>query len=281
MRWGAWIVCALSAATAAPSFAERASLAEIDALIELAGLRYELEVVGENLAAGFEADTDLDAVPRARLAAAARRAFCASALVGDLGDELLLRSDAGAVRAANAWLRSELGQRVRAAEVAVTAGDAAERAARHARSLQRRPPRAARLARVQRLDAASRRTETAVDAALALATASLLARNAARGFPHPETELRRAVAVHGRAEYERTMRPAATAVALQTFEAFSEGELAAVITHFDSPAGRWRVDATHAALLASYAKATQRLLAELGFAAGSAAAPSAARCIRP
>jgi hypothetical protein len=277
----ALLVCSLIGALAAPALAERANSEDVDALIALAGLRPEYEVVGENLAAQFEADADLEAATRARLARAARRAFGADELLADLRAELLARSDERAIREANAWLRSELGRRVRAAQAAVADDDGAAHAARYARSLSRRPPRAERLAQIRRLDAASRRTETAVDAAVALATASLLARNAVRGSPLPELELRRAVAARGRAEYARKLPPATTAVALWTFEPFADGELANVIAHFESPAGRRRVDAVHVALLASYEKATQRLLAELGCGAGSAAAPRAERCIRP
>jgi len=237
--------------------------AAIQELMELSGLRQQLEWMAVNTRAQLQAQLGaLQAEERASVDRVAAVAFGAQRLQGLVSESLNTRVDDAKIAQAAVWFRTAAGRKIIAAEIAAGMPQAQEDIARFARARATNPPDAKRRERLQRLDEVAASSEFSFDVFMAVAEG--MRRGAEPFLP---VERRRAMGNVDR-EVVAGARPnaveqlrATTLVSLEfTYRDISDADLDAYLAFLGSPSGRWLTTEIHQALLHAVRTSTEEAI---------------------
>jgi hypothetical protein len=227
----------------------------LDELFELSGLRRQLVSVTARLSREFRPmQGQLAAPAEATIGRVVARTFTSEAIYRVAREEFARGLDRPKLDAKAAWLRSPLGRKVTALEVAGAEpehdGPAGEAAARPATADARRREL------LERLDWVSGASDVSADVVVALA--SSVARAIARHGPPERRPSRRQLESHAEELRGRTAEPlreAALASMLRTYRALSDEELQRYVAFESTEVGRWYNALLRRALLAGLTRA--------------------------
>lgn len=245
--------------TAAPAPADLT----VDEVLALSGLKRQMAAMAERIRTDFPqrgVAADEDVAVRRILA----QHFDGAVLYATIRDEVARRVDPAKLREVGAWFRSALGRRITGAEVGFATAAGSHRIAEAVAELRREPPSPARLRLVQRLDAATRTTEVALDVSLAVTRgiAEVVEPRLAAGRKVQPALLERQLRLL-RAQLMVPMRRAVLLTMLRVYSRFADDELARYVETVESDAGQWFVTAVNAALVHAAGTAAGRSAAEL------------------
>ena len=231
--------------------------AAVDELLELSGLRAQIEALSADVRALFSRrEGRLSAQDRATIHRIAARHFGAEILYARIRLELGRTLDAGPLEATLAWYRSPLGRRITRAEREAL-GPGAGRA--------RTPlPSDERIALVERLDEGGGASETMLDIAMALVRSLL---RVADPFRPAQKRLDPAglesLIVRARTEALTPIKIACLQNMLFAYGEFQDAELGGYVRFVESRAGRWYTTATNTALVSAVSSAAELAAGEL------------------
>lgn len=233
----------------------KATSAAVDELLELAGLRAQLEALAEGVRAQLRVmPAGLDAPDRAEVDRIVARHFDAGMLRARIRLELARHADPAKLAAALAWYRSPLGRRIARAEVAAISAGRGEVPW----------PSDARLALLERLDERGGASETALDVAMALARSLARAAEAFRPahlrLTSDQLEERIALA---RIQALAPIRIACLQNMLFAYRGLGDAEIAEYVRFVESPAGRWHAETLNRALVDAASMAAEFAAVEL------------------
>jgi Domain of unknown function (DUF4124) len=248
-----------------PAPLPKAGLTKVDELLELSGARAQLVGLVGRVAAdlrpapGQMSAADLAAVDRT-LAQSLRH----EAVYGAVRDAFLPQVDRPSLEATAAWLRTPVGRKIVALEIASSQPGAEQKVAEYTAVLKANPPPARRLELLQRLDWVTGANETSADLVAAIARGLATAVSAAGP---PDSRLRpgqiedRAAQV--RARTGETLREVRTMSMLYTYQTLEDDELSEYARFSGSDAGRWYNTAMRKALVGAVGKAVEQTVTEL------------------
>lgn len=253
------LVSFLGLAAAASAASERAAL--VDEVLRVSGATRQFEPLAEQLARQLLAQ-EHEAAPGLNrlLADAARREFAAAKLLADIRSQMLAELDEAKARLALAWLGTEVGQRIVAAEGEAAKQGGLEATQAFAKTLQESPPSAQRTALTQRISAATNASETNLDVVIAMARASALALNAASKTPVLESDVIAAVE-RQRTQLRAPIANLVTVEMLRTYRTTTDDDLTRYAEFLETAHGRWYARAGSRATLVAVEKATRRMVA--------------------
>lgn len=249
-----------AAAGRVPAGPERPSTvttAAVDELLDLSGLRVQLEALSDGIRARFRShEGRLSAQDRATIDRIATRHFGAETLYARIRLELGRSQDAARLEEALAWYRSPLGRRLTRVELeALTPG--AERAGMPL-------PSDERIALVQRLDESGGASETALDVAMALVRSLARAadpfRPAQRRLGPAELE---SLIARVRTEALTPIKIACLQNMLLAYGELHDAELGEYVRFVESRAGRWSTATMNTALVSAVSVAAELAAVEL------------------
>jgi len=238
---------------------------KIDELLELSGARAQLVGLVARVAAdlrpapGQMSPADLATIDRI-LAQSLRN----EAVYGAVRDAFLPQVDRPSLETTAAWLRTQVGRKIIALEIASSQPGAEQKVAEYTAVVKANPPPARRLELLQRLDWVTGANETSADLVAAIARGLSTAVSAAGP---PESRLRpgqiedRAAQVRARAT--ETLREVRTMSMLYTYQTLEDDELSEYVRFSGTDAGRWYNTAMRKALVGAIGKAVEQTVTEL------------------
>lgn len=243
----------------------KAGPTKIDELLELSGARAQLVGLAARVAAdlrpapGQMSSTDMAAIDRI-LTQSLRH----EAVYGAVRDAFLPQVDRTSLETTAAWLRTPVGRKIIALEVASSQPGAEQKVVEYTAGVRANPPSARRLELLQRLDWVTGANETSADLVAAIARGLSTAVSAAGP---PESRLRPGQiedrAAQARARASETLREVRTMSMLYTYQTLEDDELSEYVRFSGTDAGRWYNTAMRKALVEAIGKAVEQTVTEL------------------
>jgi len=247
------------------STAATAGAATADEVLELAGVRPQLAATPARMAGEFRPRRGrLNAEDTAVLEQILARHFDADRLYGQVRAEFKRRADARKLGEVAAWLRSPLGQKITALEVAAgVETDAAQRAIAYAPG-GRGGPSTARVTIVERIDWTAGLTDGSLESMLAVARAMALAMN--RALPPDERQTtaqieRQIQQLRGQARAR--LAQSTVGFMLYQYRSLDDDELQQYADFLAGDAGRWYSATMSKAMNRTVGTAAQRAASEV------------------
>ena len=242
-----------------------AGSATADEVLELSGVKPQLAATPAKMAGEFRPRGGrLNAEDAAALEQILARHFDAERLYNQVRAEFKRRADARKLVDVAEWLRSPLGQKITALEVAAgLEADAARRATAFAPG-GRGGPAAARVALVERIDWTAGITDGALESMLAVARAMAMAMNRALGPDERQTSAqieRQMQQLRGQARAR--LAQSTIAFMLYQYRSLQDDELQQYADFLASDAGRWYTATMSKAMNRTVAVAAQRAASEV------------------
>lgn len=239
--------------------------ATAEEVLELSGVKPQLAATPAKLATEFRPRRGrLNAEDTTALEQILARHFAADRLYAQIRSEFRKRADARKLGDVAEWLRSPLGQKITALEVAAgLESDAAQRMLAFAPGGRGGPP-AARVALVERIDWVAGVTDGSLESMLAVARAMALAVN--RGLPPDERQTsaqieRQIQQLRGQARAK--LAQATIMFMLYQYRSLEDDELQQYADFLASDAGRWYSATMSKAMNRTVAAAAQRAATEV------------------
>lgn len=245
--------------------APKAGGATADEVIELSSVRPQLAATPARLAGEFKPrGARLNAEDTATLEQILARHFDADRLYAQVRAEFKRRADARKLADVAEWLRSPLGQKITALEVAAgLESDAAQRAIAFTPGGRGGPP-AARVALVERIDWTAGLTDGWLESMLAAARAMALAMNRALAPEERQTtaQIERQIQ-QLRGQARARLAQSTVAFMLYEYRALDDDELQQYADFLGSDAGRWYTATMSKAMNRTVAVAAQRAASDV------------------
>ena len=245
--------------------AATAGAATADEVLELAGVRPQLAATPARMAGEFRPRGGrLNAEDTAALEQILARHFDADRLYGQVRSEFKRRADARKLGEVAEWLRSPLGQKITALEVAAgLETDAAQRAIAYAPGGRGGPP-VARVTIVERIDWTAGITDGSLESMLAVARAMAMAMN--RALPPDERQTtaqieRQVQQLRGQARAR--LAQSTVAFMLYQYRSLDDDELQQYADFLAGDAGRWYSATRSKAMNRTVGAAVQRAASEV------------------
>jgi uncharacterized protein DUF4124 len=252
-------------ATISPLPLPKAGPTKIDELLELSGARAQLVGLVARVAADLRpAPGQMSAADMATIDRILAQSLRHDAVHGAVRDAFLPHVDRPSLETTAAWLRTPVGRKIIALEIASSQPGAEQKVAEYTAVVKANPPPARRLELLQRLDWVTGANETSADLVAAIARGLSTAVSAAGP---PESRLRpgqiedRAAQVRARAN--ETLREVRTMSMLYTYQTLEDDELSEYVRFSGTDAGRWYNTAMRKALVGAIGKAVEQTVAEL------------------
>jgi hypothetical protein len=238
--------------------------ATADEVLEMSGVKPQLAVAPVKIAAEFKPRRSLNAEDAAALEQILARNFAADRLYDQIRSEFKRRADSKKLPEVALWLRSPLGQKVTAVEVAAgVETDAAQRMIAFAPG-GRGGPSAARVALMERIDWTAGVTDGALESTLAVARAMAMAIN--RALPPDERQTTAQVErqiQQLRGQSRAKLAQATVTYMLYQYRSLEDDELQQYADFLASDAGRWYTATMSKAMNRTVATAAQRAAGEV------------------
>lgn len=239
--------------------------ATVDEILELAGVKPQLAATPARMAAEFKPRGGrLNAEDGAALEQILARHFEADRLYGQVRTEFKRRADARKLGDVAEWLRSPLGQKIIALEVAAgLETDAAQRAIAYAPGGRGGPP-ASRVTLIERIDWTAGITDGSLESMLAVARAMAMAMNRALRPDERQTTAqieRQMQQLRGQARAR--LAQSTVAFMLYQYRSLSDEELQQYADFLSSDAGRWYSATMSKAMNRTVAVAAQRAASDV------------------
>lgn len=239
--------------------------ASADDVLELSGVRPQLATTPAKIAGEFKPRGGrLNAEDAATLEQILARHFAADRLYAQVRGEFQRRADARKLGEVAEWLRSPLGQKITALEVAAgLETDAQQRMLAFAAGGRGAPP-PARVALVERIDWTAGITDGALESTLAVARAMAMAIN--RALPPDERQTTAQIERHIqqlRGQSRAKLAQATTTFMLYEYRSLEDDELQQYADFLASDAGRWYSATMSKAMNRTVATAAQRAASEV------------------
>jgi hypothetical protein len=253
------------AAPATREPAPKAGAASADEVLELSGVRPQLAATPAKMAGEFRPRSGrLNAEDTAALEQILARHFDAERLYGQVRAEFKRRADARKLGDVAEWLRSPLGAKITALEVAAgPQSDAAQRAIAFPPG-GRGGPSAARVALVERIDWTAGITDGSLETMLAVARALAMAMN--RALPPDERQTTAQIERHMqqlRGQARARLAQSTVAFMLYQYRSLEDDELQQYADFLASDAGRWYSATMSKAMNRTIALGAQRAASEV------------------
>lgn len=208
--------------------------AAVDEILHISGLTRQIGGLSASLIAEFKAPPSFSSKERAAIERVAERYFRRDRLLASITEELRRRQDQPRLNGVAAWLRSPLGQKITALEIAASLAGTAGRPAPASAA----PP--ARMALIERLDWLGGLTENRLDTILviaratAISVAGVMPPEQRKTPPQIERDLERA-----RGQMRPRVEEATRQHLLQLYASLDDTELERVAAFMSSESGRW------------------------------------------
>jgi hypothetical protein len=252
-------------ATIPPIPPPKAGPTKIDELLELSGARAQLVGLVARVAADLRpAPGQMSTADMATIDRILSQSLRHEAVYGAVRDAFLPQVDRPSLETTAAWLRTPVGRKIIALEVASSQPGAEQKVIEYTAMVKANPPPARRLELLQRLDWVTGANETSADLVAAIARGLSTAVSAAGP---PENRLRpgqiedRAAQVRARAS--ETLREVRTMSMLYTYQTLEDDELSEYVRFSGTDAGRWYNTAMRKALVGAIGKAVEQTVTEL------------------
>jgi hypothetical protein len=242
--------------TAAPKTGATAA----DDVLELSGVRPQLATAPARLANEFKPrGARLNAEDTAALEQILARHFDADRLYAQVRAEFTRRADTRKLADVAEWLRSPLGQKITALEVAATLETDAARRASAFTPGGRGGPSPVRVALVERIDWTAGITDGSLESMLAVARAMALAMNRARPPDERQTSAQIERQIQElRGQTRARLAQSTVALMLYEYRSLDDDELQQYADFLGSDAGRWYTSTMSKAMNRTVAVAAQR-----------------------
>lgn len=238
--------------------------ATADEVLEMSGVKPQLAVAPVKIAAEFKPRRSLNAEDAAALEQILARNFAADRLYGQIRSEFTRRADGKKLPEVALWLRSPLGQKITAVEVAAgVETDASQRMIAFAPG-GRGGPSPARVALMERIDWTAGVTDGALESTLAVARAMAMAIN--RALPPDERQTTAQVErqiQQLRGQSRAKLAQATVTYMLYQYRSLDDDELQQYADFLASDAGRWYTATMSKAMNRTVATAAQRAAGEV------------------
>jgi hypothetical protein len=238
--------------------------ATADEVLEMSGVKPQLALAPVKIAAEFKPRGSLNAEDAAALEQILARNFAADRLYSQIRTEFQRRVDGKKLPEVALWMRTPLGQKIIALEVAAgVETDAAQRMIAFAPG-GRGGPSPARVALMERMDWTAGVTDGALESTLAVARAMAMAINRAL----PPDERQTTAQIERQIQQLRSQNRAKLAQAtitymLYQYRSLEDDELQQYADFLASDAGRWYTATMSKAMNRTVASAAQRAAAEV------------------
>jgi Domain of unknown function (DUF4124) len=243
----------------------KAGPTKIDELLELSGARAQLVGLVARVAADLRpAPRQMSAADMATIDRILAQSLRHETVYGAVRDAFLPHVDRPSLETTASWLRTPVGRKIIALEIASSQPGAEQKVAEYTTVVKANPPPARRLELLQRLDWVTGANETSADLVAAIARGLSTAVSAAGP---PESRLRpgqiedRAAQVRARAN--ETLREVRTMSMLYTYQTLEDDELSEYVRFSGTDAGRWYNTAMRKALVGAIGKAVEQTVTEL------------------
>lgn len=273
-----------SAVIAPPVEPLRTGPATIDELLELSGAKAQLPGMTSRIAGEFRPRPgQMSPKDQAAIDRIVGRTFRHEKIYALVRDEVRRRLDRAELEATVAWLRSPVGRKITALEIASSETGAEQKAAAYAASLKLNPPSGRRLELVQRLEWVSGSTDVSLDILAAITRSTAKAMSAV--LP-PDRRLRPGqIERQGeevRARASEAIAQQSLVAMLHTYRSLEDEEIEQYVRFEASEAGRWYNVAMRKAVVAAIGGVVEQTALELVRAVpperwARAAAPGPAR----
>ena len=254
-----------TAAIAPKAEPARTGPATVDELLELSGVKAQLVGMTGRLAGEFRPrQGQMSQKDAAAVGRIVERTLRHEKIYTLIRDELRRHVDQPKLDTAVAWLRSPLGRKITALEVASSEAGAEQKVAAYAATLRGNPSPARRIELLQRLDWVSGSTEVSLDILVATARSTAKAMSAA--LP-PDRRLRPGQienqATEVRARAGTLIAQEGLAGMLYTYRSLEDDEIEQYVRFEASEAGRWYNVAVRRALVGAVGGVVERTAMEL------------------
>jgi Domain of unknown function (DUF4124) len=243
----------------------KAGPTKIDELLELSGARAQLVGLAARVAADLRpAPGQMSSADTAAIDRILTQSLRHEAVYGAVRDAFLPQVDRPSLETTAAWLRTPVGRKIIALEVASSQPGTEQKVVEYTAVVRANPPPAQRLELLQRLDWVTGANETSADLVAAIARGLSTAVSAAGP---PESRLRpgqiedRAAQVRARAS--ETLREVRTMSMLYTYQTLEDDELSEYVRFSGTDAGRWYNTAMRKALVDAIGRAVEQTVTEL------------------
>jgi hypothetical protein len=248
-----------------PVASARTGLTKVDELLELSGVRAQLVGLLRGIAGELRLTPGkMSAKDQAAVEKVLTRALRHETLYGLVRDAFLLHVDRANLETTAAWLRSPLGRKIVALEIATSEPGAEQKVAEYGAALKANPPADHRIELIQRLDWATAASEVSADLIAAVARGVTMAVSAAGPA---EQRLRpgqiedRVAQIRARAN--KSLRDAHTMSTLYAYRDLTDDELGAYVLFSASEAGRWYNAAMRKAMVSALGRAVEQTATEM------------------
>jgi hypothetical protein len=207
--------------------------ATVEEILDLSGVTRQLGALSATLIAEFKAPASFSPKDRAAIERVTAGHFHSDRLLATITREVRRRHDQPTLDAAAAWLRSPLGRKITAMEIAASLTPAAERRASGP------PPSPGRKALIEQLDWLGGITESQLDTIVAISRAtatniaSVLSPDQRKSPPQIERDLQRT-----RAQLRAEVEQATTQFMLYQYRTLEDADLQRFAAFLSSEAGR-------------------------------------------
>ncbi|HEY7516786.1 MAG TPA: DUF4124 domain-containing protein [Methylomirabilota bacterium] len=237
--------------------------ATVDEVLEMSGVKPQLAVAPAKMASEFKPRRPLNAEDTAALEAILARNFAGDRLYSQIRTEFRRRADGRKLAEVAAWLRSPLGEKITAVEVAAgLEADAGQRMVAFAPG-GRGGPGPARVALMERIDWTAGVTDGALESMLAVARAMAMAIN--RALPPDERQTSAQIERHLqqlRGQSRAKLAQSTITFMLYQYRGLDDDELQQYADFLASDAGRWYSATMSKAMNRTVAAAAQRAASE-------------------
>lgn len=249
----------------APVVAEPTGPVTVDDILELSGLKRQLAGLTSHMEEQFRPQQgQMNARDRATVAHIVSRAFAPERLYPLIKAEFSRQVDQAKLAAVAAWLRSPLGRKITALEVASSEPEGQRQLTAYVAGLQQNPPSADRVTLVQRMDWVSGDTDASVE--ILMAALRSLSRTVQSALPpgrrvkpgQIENQIEQA-----RAQTVEPVRRAILVTMLFTYRSLADDEFREYLKFLGSDAGRWFNAVTKKSLIHAVRGASDRTAVEL------------------
>lgn len=208
--------------------------ATVGELLEISGITRQVGALGAVLTGEFKAPPSFSTQERAAIERVAERHFHRDRLLASIAEELRRHNDQPRLNAVAAWLRSPLGQKITALEIAASLELGTERRAGAAAA----PP--ARAALMEQLDWLGGLTESRLDTIVVIARATA---TSVAGVMPPEQRKPQAQIERDLERVRAQMRPQVEKATIQQllhqYRALEDAEIERLAAFMASEPGRW------------------------------------------
>ena len=248
-----------------PVASPRTGPTKVDELLELSGARAQLVGLLRGIAGELRpAPGKMSAKDQAAVEKILTRALRHETVYGLVRDAFMPHVDRANLETTAAWLRSPLGRKIVALEIATSEPGAEQKVAEYGTALKANPPTAVRIELIQRLDWATAATEVSADLITAVArgvTTAVSAASPAEQRLRPGQIEDRVAQV--RARVHKSLRDAHTTSTLYAYRDLTDDELGAYVLFSASDAGRWYNAAMRKALVSALGRTVEQTATEM------------------